>query len=558
MTSSKAKQLRAVGYCRTSGEGQRDNTSIPRQKEDIGSFIHFNGWKSGTLYIDECKSGKSIVGRDEFQRMMRDAASGKFDVVVVYDVSRFGRAGLDIIQSAETLKRDFGVHVVDTKGSFDTRDNRRTLTNYVQAGVAEDERLRILDRTGKGRIRKAQLGEPWGNSRPVGRDFDRTTKRWYITDLGRAINDILKRYLDGEGLADLCKEHGISSRSKISEWVWRGQLSGPYSATFNIPELDIVDMKVQVPGMPEVVTQTLLAKVKARLQFNRTHNRVDVQAYPLAGFIRCKDCGKTLTGQTSHGKVWYRHRRKSTCSLTSVAGQDIEGPVLDHLYDRFLDEPAFNKAVERALPPASVRQSIETDRLATLKSLKKKKREASRLVDAISRGADVELLLDKQLELKTEIQKLTRREVKLREKIAGLPNVDHIREAAMRTRLELALKYKGRDWRNLPTKRVKRFLMHLFGDNVRTTKRGILVQRDAKGRLRADFNGNVEFHHFVSNGRPVSQELARAADTYNKTIPRELRQAVKAANAARHPRRTTLKPCTVAETTESPGAKYAS
>ncbi|MGE3241365.1 MAG: recombinase family protein [Pirellulales bacterium] len=548
------KQLRAVGYCRTSSEGQRDNTSIPRQKEDIERFIEFNGWEFCGFYIDECKSGKSIVGREDFQRMMREAAVDKFDIVVPYDMSRFGRAGLDIIQSAETLKREFGVHVVDTKGSFDTRDNRRTLNNYVQAGVAEDERLRILDRTGKGRIRKAQIGEPWGNSRPVGRDYDRKAKRWYINESGRAIRDILKRYLEGEGLAELCKEHGISSRSKISEWVWRGQLAGPYSATFNIPELGIVNMKVQVPGIPEVVSEALLAKVKARLQFNRTHNRVDVEAYPLTGFIRCKDCGQALTGQISHGKAWYRHRRKSTCSLVSVAGQEIEGPILDHLYGTFLDEHSFNKAVEKAVPTASVRQRFENDRISTTKALKRKKREADRLVNAIAKGADPELLLDKQSEIKAEIGKLKAREAKLRERIAELPNPGQIRETAAITRLFLVEKYKGRDWRKLPVNRVKRFLMHLFGDNVRATKRGILVQRDAEGRLRADFNGNVEFHHFISDERPISHALEITARTHNNAIRKELRGAIKSANIARQPRRAALKPCTAKETPESPGA----
>ena len=41
-TKPKAKtteKLRAVGYCRTSSENQRDNTSIPVQKREIEHFI---------------------------------------------------------------------------------------------------------------------------------------------------------------------------------------------------------------------------------------------------------------------------------------------------------------------------------------------------------------------------------------------------------------------------------------------------------------------------------------------------------------------------------------
>lgn len=123
------------------------------------------------------------------------------------------------------------------------------------------------------------------------------------------------------------------------------------------------------------------------------------------------------------------------------------------------------------------------------------------------------------------------------------------------TRLFLVEEYKGRDWRKLPVNRVKRFLMHLFGDSVRATKNGILVQRDAKGRLRADFNGNVEFHHFMTDDRPISHAMTLTARMHNKAIRKELRGAIKAANMARQPRRAALKPCTAGETTESPGAK---
>jgi len=45
--------LRAAGYCRTSGEGQRDNTSLPRQRESIESLCKQNGWAVAHLYIDE-------------------------------------------------------------------------------------------------------------------------------------------------------------------------------------------------------------------------------------------------------------------------------------------------------------------------------------------------------------------------------------------------------------------------------------------------------------------------------------------------------------------------
>ncbi len=484
---------------------------------------------------------------------MRDAAAGKFDLVIVFDVSRFGRDGADIIESARTLKREFGVHVIDTRGSFDTRGSNRTLTNFVQAGVVEDGRLRILDQTARGRIRMAELGKPWGQSRPIGRDYDREACHWYVTERGHAIADILERYLLGEHLPELCGEYGISSRSKISQWVWHGQLAGPYVATFNIPEAGFVEKKVVVPGMPEVVSEKLLSRVKSRLKFNRTNNRVDVCSYPLTGFVRCKDCGQALTGQTSKGKVWYRHKRKSSCSLAAVAAKEIEPAVLGFLYNSFLDEPAFNDAVQREIPPASYREQLVKDRAQAAKCLKQNETKIERYVDAIGKGADVGLFLKMQFRLKSENEALTKRLEELDTEIAALPDAEQIRGAAMLTRLQLVMQYKGRDWRELPIEDIKRFLVHLFGDDARARGGGIHVQRNSKDQIVGEFKGNVEFHHIVCDGHAVSHALAIAADTMNAAMRRQYERAIKDATAASDKSLARLKPCTAMSATEHQG-----
>ena len=176
------KPLRVVGYCRTSGEGQRDNTSIPNQKDRIKTFCDQNGWNLCHHYVDESKSGSKIAGRDDFQQMMRDAANGKFDQVVVFDITRFARNGFDIIGSSHTLKQDFGIDLLDTKHQFDIWNSRNVLLNFVHAGVSEHERLSIMDRTINGRIRTAKTGRPWSPQLPVGRGYDKKKERWYVTD----------------------------------------------------------------------------------------------------------------------------------------------------------------------------------------------------------------------------------------------------------------------------------------------------------------------------------------------------------------------------------------
>ena len=50
-------------------------------------------------------SDENVVGRDEFQRMLRDAENGRFDCLLVWEIDRFGRERQDIPTGKMTLKR---------------------------------------------------------------------------------------------------------------------------------------------------------------------------------------------------------------------------------------------------------------------------------------------------------------------------------------------------------------------------------------------------------------------------------------------------------------------
>ncbi len=61
---------------------------------------------------------------------------------------------------------------------------------------------------------------------------------------------------------------------------------------------------------------------------------------------------------------------------------------------------------------------------------------------------------------------------------------------------------KPSDWRKLSVEETRRFLIFLFGENPKKTGNGITVFRE-QGRWRISFKGIVEFHHELSNGRPL-------------------------------------------------------
>src|SRR5512134_3776203 len=83
--------LRAAQYVRMSTDHQQYSTE--NQAETIREYAQRHGLLIVRSYADEGKSGLRLEGRDQLQRLIADVESGSadFQVVLVYDVSRWGR-----------------------------------------------------------------------------------------------------------------------------------------------------------------------------------------------------------------------------------------------------------------------------------------------------------------------------------------------------------------------------------------------------------------------------------------------------------------------------------
>jgi site-specific DNA recombinase len=100
-------------YTRVSTAMQIDGYSLEAQRTRMRAFAEFNEYEIAGEYEDAGKSGKSIEGRDEFNRMMEDIKTGKDDVsfVLVFKLSRFGRNAADVLSTLQTMQ-DFGVNLI--------------------------------------------------------------------------------------------------------------------------------------------------------------------------------------------------------------------------------------------------------------------------------------------------------------------------------------------------------------------------------------------------------------------------------------------------------------
>ncbi len=99
-------------YTRVSTTIQIEGYSLDAQKARMKAFAEYNDYEIVGEYEDAGKSGKSIEGRAEFNRMLGDIKSGKDDVsfVLVFKLSRFGRNAADVLSTLQVMQ-DFGVNL---------------------------------------------------------------------------------------------------------------------------------------------------------------------------------------------------------------------------------------------------------------------------------------------------------------------------------------------------------------------------------------------------------------------------------------------------------------
>lgn len=94
-------------YTRVSTEMQVEGYSLEGQENCIKKYADREEMICVGKYKDAGKSGKSIEGRPDFRRMLKDIQNGtEVDFVIVYKLSRFGRNAADILNALMRILKD--------------------------------------------------------------------------------------------------------------------------------------------------------------------------------------------------------------------------------------------------------------------------------------------------------------------------------------------------------------------------------------------------------------------------------------------------------------------
>jgi site-specific DNA recombinase len=147
----------AAGYVRVSQErAAQKGFGLEAQEADVKRHAEYKRWRLFDVYSENGVSGYKRE-RPALERMLADAKSGKFDVVIFPSIDRVGRSVKDVIEIEGAL-RGCGVGVIFVREGIDTLTPTGELFRNVMASVSQFEGRLIYERLNKGRREKKSQG----------------------------------------------------------------------------------------------------------------------------------------------------------------------------------------------------------------------------------------------------------------------------------------------------------------------------------------------------------------------------------------------------------------
>jgi site-specific DNA recombinase len=368
-------ELRYAFFGRVSTEDVQDpSLSLPRQLAASEGPVRSTGGTIAAHYWDIESGRKDLVLRGNgadgsifgvpiprdggLTELLRDAAAGKFDAVIVESIERLSRMTVDATAIERDLERlDIGLFAADEPM---VANATAILTRRVKQGVAEWYVRDLIDKSRRGMEESVRQG--WHTGGPVAYGYmleahphpnphkarDGKKKHKLIVDpiRGPIVLTIFEDYcLYGLGLTEIVNKlnrdldrYPPPQRNRKDEMplaqTWsrsqlRAMLRNPKYTGYNVwnrhdkrqgrPLIRPRDQWVwsPIPTHEAIVPRELFEQVEERARRNEAVARTSARpyhgtpqrngrTYVLRGRVRCGLCGRRMEGSHQKGSNWYR------------------------------------------------------------------------------------------------------------------------------------------------------------------------------------------------------------------------------------------------------------
>lgn len=215
-----ANTRNVVIYARVSTEHEAQLSALENQLDWYKPLLAMHPeWTLVHSYVDEGITGTSAKKRPQFMKMLEDAQSGEFQLILTREVSRFARNTVDTLQYTRQLKA-MGVEVFFINDNIRTFDGDGELRLTIMATLAQDESRKTSIRVKSGQQTSMENGTFYGNGNILG--YDRNGKELVINpEQAHTVRKIYEWYLDGWGIRKIqfeLEKEGILTSTGKTRW----------------------------------------------------------------------------------------------------------------------------------------------------------------------------------------------------------------------------------------------------------------------------------------------------------------------------------------------------
>lgn len=364
--------MRVAGYIRVSTEEQvKEGYSLDAQRDKLINFCKSQDWTLVEIYVEEGKSAKDM-NRPELQRLLSDAKTGRYDVILVYRLDRLTRSVMDLYELLQTFE-EHNIKFKSATEIYDTTTAMGKLFITIVAALAQWERENLSERVRFGMEELVRSGKWHGGPVPFGFSWDGSTMH-VVEDEARILRELRRLYMSGEGFGSTAKilnNRGLLRRGNTwsAQSVWyvldnpfyAGKIrygekkkNGKYASRKKEERVNVIWADT---GFPTIFTWEEYLEHRERMKRKEFYGHSKKREYWFTGVLRCARCGATLIGRPYTNKkkdgtksesivnyICSNRSLRKGCNLPLLRQSVAERLIMEHIQKIRLDHAEISAA----------------------------------------------------------------------------------------------------------------------------------------------------------------------------------------------------------------------
>lgn len=374
----KEKEYRAALYCRLSSDDAYlgESGSIKTQRSLLTQYCKENNIPVYDVYTDDGFSGTNFE-RPAFKRMLNDLESHRANLVIVKDLSRFGREYAQMGMYIENYFEDWNIRFISIGENIDTLNGTdeilMPITNVINSQYAKE----CSRKTKQAHRALAKEGKFIGSRAPFGYIKDPKDRHHLIVDEEAAsvVRSIFKMFCDGIGYVRMTKIlrekkilnpqayfnknnpdyyksdywrqnfdwHATSIRVILNNPVYLGQTTfGRTKVKGKTKKKKVATEEsewIVVENTHEPIIDKATWNLAHDIMKNRRRETKSGETQMFAGLVKCSDCGSALnvsrnakTGKYTSFSCWvYKNYGKGRCTSHAIGYKTLYNIVLENI-----------------------------------------------------------------------------------------------------------------------------------------------------------------------------------------------------------------------------------